>query len=201
MALLASLDRPLDYIVGNGDREVLAWMRGQQNSALPKVAQEAIGWVAKELTTEHENVLAHWPTQIRHEIHRLGSVLFCHATPRSDMENFTRLTPEEQLTPIFENCGAQIVVCGHTHMQFDRKIGNVRIVNAGSVGMPFGEPGAYWLLLDPNGVQLQRTTYDLKRAAERIRKTAYPQANDFAERHILHPPTEEQMLLAFNGLK
>ena len=45
--------------------------------------------------------------------------------------------------------GAPLVVCGHTHMQFDRKVGATRVVNAGSVGMPFGEPGAYWLLLGP----------------------------------------------------
>ena len=39
------------------------------------------------------------------------------------------------------------VVCGHSHTQFDRAVGGVRIVNAGSVGMPYeDEPGAYWLL-------------------------------------------------------
>jgi hypothetical protein len=53
-------------------------------------------------------------------------------------------------------------------MQFDRKIGATRVVNAGSVGMPFGEPGAYWLLLGPD-VQLRHTDYDLTEAAQRIR--------------------------------
>jgi len=33
---------------------------------------------------------------------------------------------------------ADVVVCGHTHMQLDRRVGGVRVVNAGSVGMPFG---------------------------------------------------------------
>ena len=37
-------------------------------------------------------------------------------------------------------------------MQFDRTIGRMRVLNAGSVGMPFGEPGAYWVVLGP-GVQ------------------------------------------------
>ena len=78
-------------------------------------------------------------------------------------------------------------------MQFDRTIGNVRVVNAGSVGMPFGEPGADWLLLGPD-VQLRHTPYDLTQAAERIRATKYPQAEDFAARNVLQPPTEMAML-------
>jgi hypothetical protein len=81
-------------------------------------------------------------------------------------------------------------------MQFDRMIGTTRVVNAGSVGMPFGEPGAYWLLLETD-VQLRRTGYDLDRAADRIRSTTYSQAEDFASRSILHPPSEEETLAAF----
>jgi predicted phosphodiesterase len=64
----------------------------------------------------------------------LGEVLFCHATPRDENESFTRLTPESGLLPIFEGLNASVVVCGHTHMQFDRMIGSTRVVNAGSVG-------------------------------------------------------------------
>lgn len=89
-----------------------------------------------------------------------------------------------------------MVVCGHTHMQFDRTIGKVRVLNAGSVGMPFGEPGANWLLLGPN-VELRHTSYDLAEAAERIRATEYPQAQDFAARSVLRPPSERETLEAF----
>ncbi len=81
-------------------------------------------------------------------------------------------------------------------MQFDRTVGNLRVVNAGSVGMPFGEPGADWLLLGP-GVQLRHTRYDLAHAADRVRETEYPQAEDFAAHNILQPPSEAQMLEAF----
>ena len=93
-----------------------------------------------------------------------------------------------------------MVVCGHTHMQFDRTIGRIRVVNAGSVGMPFGESGADWLLLGP-AVQLQHTSYDFTRAAERIRDTNYPQAQDFAERYVLQPPSEGEMLEVFTRVE
>jgi diadenosine tetraphosphatase ApaH/serine/threonine PP2A family protein phosphatase len=111
------------------------------------------------------------------------------------MEIFTRQTPAEALVPIFAATKAAIVVCGHTHMQFERIVGATRVVNAGSVGMPFQSPGAYWLTIGPE-VQLRRTTYDLDAAAALIRATAYPAAEEFAERQVLHPPGEEETLAA-----
>ena len=81
-------------------------------------------------------------------------------------------------------------------MQFDRMVGQSRVVNAGSVGMPFGEPGADWLLLGPT-IELRHTNYDLAHAAEPIRKTEYPQAEEFIARNLLHPPPEEEMLKLF----
>ncbi len=123
-------------------------------------------------------------------------MLFCHATPRSDNEIFTRLTPEPRLVPIFGRLNVVVAVCGHTHMQFDRLVGQTRVVNAGSVGMPFGDPGAYWLLIGPD-VQLRRTQYDLAAAAARIRRTSYPQAEEFAARNIIQPPSEAGILETF----
>jgi hypothetical protein len=66
-------------------------------------------------------------------------------------------------------------------------------VNAGSVGMPFEQPGAYWLLLD-GGVHLRHTVYDLEAAAADVRRTTFPNAEEFASVYILQPP---DMLQAF----
>jgi diadenosine tetraphosphatase ApaH/serine/threonine PP2A family protein phosphatase len=155
-----------------------------------------VRWTAQQLEPEHERLLAGWPRTLRVQIGGLRDVLFCHATPRNDTEIFTRLTSEDRLLPVFEGLNVLVAVCGHTHMQFDRTIGKIRVVNAGSVGMPFGEPGAYWLLLGPD-VQLRHTPYDLERAAERIRDTKYPQAQEFAARNVLQPPSEKEILEAF----
>ena len=141
--------------------------------------------------------LVGWPKTVQLDIDGLGQVLFCHSTPRSETEVFTQLTAEERLLPLFEPLQVAVVVCGHTHMQFDRMIGRTRVVNAGSVGMPFGEPGAYWLLLGPD-VQLRHTPYDLANAAESIRVSSYPHAQDFAAHNVLQPPSEKQMLEAFS---
>jgi putative phosphoesterase len=197
LTCLLDLDVPVQFIQGNGDREVLAQIRGTGIGAVPEQFREVMRWVAQQLSPEYEQLLASWPKTVRVEIRGLGEVLFCHATPRNDAEVFTRLTPEDRLLPVFEGLNVPVVICGHTHMQFDRTIGQVRVVNAGSVGMPFGEPGAYWLLLGPN-VELRHTPYDLTTAAERIRDTNYPQAQEFAAHNILKPPTEGEILKVFS---
>jgi putative phosphoesterase len=193
---LLDLDIPVQFIQGNGDREVLAQMAGADTGAAPEQFREVVRWTAHQLHPEHERLLAIWPKTLRVEIRGLGEVLFCHATPRNDTEIFTRLTPEDRLLPVFEGVNVPVVVCGHTHIQFDRMIGRIRVVNAGSVGMPFEEPGAYWLLLGPN-VQLRHTAYDLTNAAERIRATNYPHAQDFAAHNVLQPPSLRETLEAF----
>jgi putative phosphoesterase len=196
IAALLDLDLPVQFIRGNGDRVVLERRAGIESREVPEPFREVIRWNAEQLRPEDEELLTSWPETLRLQIPGLGEVLFCHATPRNDTEVFTRLTAEERLLPIFDALNVSLVVCGHTHMQFDRTIGRTRVVNAGSVGMPFAEPGAYWLLLGP-GIQLRHTPYDLANAAERIRATKYPQADDFAARNVLQPPSETQTLEAF----
>jgi diadenosine tetraphosphatase ApaH/serine/threonine PP2A family protein phosphatase len=196
LELLRDLDPPADFIYGNGEVAVLEQMAGKEPSAVPQAFRPVIRWTAQQLNPEHQQWLSSWPKTLTLEIAGLGSVLFCHATPQNENDIFTRLTPEARLLPLFEPLDGALVVCGHTHMQFDRSIGHTRIVNAGSVGMPFGKPGVHWLLLGPD-IQFRHTTYDLAHAAERIRSTNYPQAQHFAERYILNPPTENEMLELF----
>jgi predicted phosphodiesterase len=197
LACLRGLDVPVQFIRGNGEAAVLAEMAGADVGPLPEQAREAVRWTARQLGPEDEQQLAGWPKTRCALVPGLGEVLFCHATPRSDTEIFTRATAEDRLLPALAGVGAAVVVCGHTHMQFDRTVGRIRVVNAGSVGMPFGEPGAYWLLLGPD-VRLRHTPYDLGAAAQRIRATSYPQAEEFAARDVLQPRSEADMLAAFS---
>jgi len=204
---LLDLDLPTHFIYGNGELAILAQMAGARTGSVtywgttsgarpPESIVEIYRWTAAQLQPEFEAVLARWPKTLQLGIDGLGQVLYCHSTPRSEREVFTRFTAEDRLLPIFEGLNARVVVCGHTHMQFDRMIGRTRVVNAGSVGMPFGEPGAYWLLLGTD-VQLRHTPHDLAKAAERIRATSYPEAQDFAAHNVLQPPSEKQMLETF----
>jgi predicted phosphodiesterase len=195
LALLFGLEIPTQFILGNGEVAVLAERAGQR-SGVPEQFRDVVRWSGKQLSSEDAQLLANWSKTARSTVSGIGEVLFCHATPQNENDIFTRLTPAKQIAPAFAGLDVALVVCGHSHMQFDRTIGGLRVVNAGSVGMPFGKPGADWLLLGPD-LQLRHTDYDLNKASKRVRATSYPQANDFAANNILQPPSEEKMLRAF----
>jgi predicted phosphodiesterase len=200
LARLLALDVPAQFIHGNGDREVLAQLGGAESAAIPERFRDVMRWNARQLPPDLDGVIAAWPATIRADIDGVGAVLFCHATPRNDTEIFTRLTSDDRLRPIFAALDVSLVVCGHTHMQFDRTIGPVRVVNAGSVGMPFGKTGADWLLLGPD-VRLMHTDYDLEAAAQRVRSTSYPQAEEFVTQYILDSPSVQTMLDAYSRVE
>lgn len=206
MARLLALDIPTTFIYGNGDLAILAQLRAatpsevtywgtSSGAPLPEPFGELFRWTAQQVR-EYQDVLASWPLTTTLDIDGLGKVLFCHATPRNEVEIFTRLTPEERLAPVFAGVDASIVVCGHTHMQFDRMVGRLRVVNAGSVGMPFGTTGADWLLLG-SGIELRKTQYDLNATAEQFRRTGYPMVEEMAVRYILNPPSEQELFAAW----
>ncbi len=197
LELLRSLDIPTDFIIGNGDRETAAAARGEVSVGIPEFVREAMRWNAAELQPRDLEAIDTWPLTKQLTVDGIGDVLFCHATPRNDTEIFLKTTPDDKLRPIFDSLGVQLVVCGHTHMQFDRIVGRTRIINAGSVGMPFQPAGAYWALLGP-GISLRRTSYDLDQAAARVRATAYPQAEQCAA-GILTPPGEQATLEQFKN--
>ncbi|HEY3018294.1 MAG TPA: metallophosphoesterase family protein [Gaiellaceae bacterium] len=145
------------FIRGNADR-VLAEPRTAQREGGPPA--EVIAWTRSRLSREQLEFLGGLPQTAAMDVDGLGPVLFCHATPRSDEEVLTRISPDERWLDALAGVDAPVVVCGHTHVQFDRRLGEFRLVNAGSVGMPYErEPGAYWALLGPE-VELRRTQYE-----------------------------------------
>lgn len=190
---LQQIDQPVQYIKGNCEAEVIANMKGLPNSPLPDTVLKNIAWTADQLSPTHLELMDSWPEQLSLNIPGVGEVLFCHATPRSLTEVFTLLSPESKLNELFGSLQEDIIICGHTHMQFQLIVNGKRVINAGSVGMPFAPPGAYWLSLG-RGVRHQHTPYDFNEAAKIISATSYPEAKQFAESNILNPPSEKRML-------
>jgi predicted phosphodiesterase len=179
------------FVRGNADRGLVDEFDGKALSEMPG---PFAGWCAKQISREQRDFLASFEeTVVIGDVDGAGKTLFCHATPRSDVLIMTAETPLERMRALLAGTGsdARVVVCGHTHMQFDRTIDGVRVVNAGSVGMPYGEPGAYWTMLGP-AIMQRRTDYDRVAAADRIRALDWPEAEIFATENVLATPSVKE---------
>jgi predicted phosphodiesterase len=167
------------FLRGNADRGVVDVKRGERPEGLPDDVVGALAWTAEQLSDDQVDFLAGLPQTITLDVDGLGRVCFCHATPRDDNEIFTERTPDDAVAELLAGTTEATIVCGHTHMQFDRRIGHWRVVNAGSVGVPWDdgrEPR--WAMLGPDA-WLRRSELDQERAAEAIRATGWPGAEEF----------------------
>ncbi|WP_232225538.1 metallophosphoesterase family protein [Oceanobacillus manasiensis] len=155
MDLLMNYEDEFIFIRGNADREV-AYRHGKEQG-LDDFVADLNHWCADQLTEEQMNFLKNLPEKKVLNIDGLGEVLFIHGSPRSDEEAIKINTPDEEIRPMIENVPQDIIVCGHTHIQFDRTIDCKRIINAGSIGLQSRADGACWALLGPK-VELKVTT-------------------------------------------
>jgi predicted phosphodiesterase len=178
-------------IRGNGERELIeARLRLDAGSARidpDDVWSSRTHWAAGELDQARLDWMGALPPLSSVEIDGLGDVLFCHASPRSDEDIITPLSPESRIAPMLSGAGQRTIVLGHTHVQFDLRAAGARLVNAGSVGMPYADSAAaYWALLGPD-VELRRTAYDVGAFSARVRASGIPDAGEFAD-GLARPP-------------
>lgn len=172
LAVLHRLDRitvPVRWVRGNGEREVA----GAVNAADPDprdVPAVIAALTAVEIGAERALALGDMPLTIS-----IDGVLFCHASPRSDEEMLTRLTPETGWVQALGSPSAGLVVGGHTHQQDDRVVGETRFINAGSVGMPYeGDGAARWLWIEDGIPHLSKTVYDANIVGRRALAAGWP---------------------------
>jgi len=165
------------YVHGNCEREMLAGTDGP-----------ITGWPSTLLTDDDREFLDAFEFTVA-----IDEVLYCHATPHDDELFVTVLTPDDVARETIGAADQSTVVIGHTHSQFDRQLGDLRLVNAGSVGMPYEDaPGAYWALVHDGVPELRRTQYDLDAAADRIRPTGWPIAERWVEENLLAVPSARE---------
>ncbi len=164
--------RTLDATVirGNCEREPVEWDRSQLDD-------EQLAWAQTlPLTAE------------------LDGVLYCHATPTDDMPITTAVTDDAIVAQSFAGTTGTVVI-GHTHHQFDRRVGDLRVVNAGSVGMAYeGDVAAFWVLLVDGEPTFRRTAFDLERAVREMRASGWPKAEEFVTDNLLKAVTREEAI-------
>ncbi len=181
LALVRDLELPAQFVRGNADRIVGIETEGRGP------------WMAEHHAAEDMAFLAGFEQTVTVGVDGLGVVCFSHGSPRSDEECVTVRTPEARVCEFSEGIGADCFVTAHTHMQFDRRVAGLRLVNPGSVGLPYeARPGAYWALLGPD-VELRRTEYDIDAAIALMRATDDPRVEDIVEL-MLTPPSQDEII-------
>ncbi|MGI8708529.1 MAG: metallophosphoesterase family protein [Actinomycetota bacterium] len=195
--ILRQLDNAM-FIRGNADREVAR--RLGIDDGLDNITADINLWAADELTNEQRKWLAQLDTTFVAEIDEIGDVLFCHGSPRSDEEPITPVSPPNRLHAAFSTVRERTITCGHTHIQFERDLGNHHVVNAGSVGIPYqGKPGAYWALLGPR-IELRRSDYDMEATAAAMRRSDCPHVEEVFIETVLHPPATDEAARHFEAI-
>jgi predicted phosphodiesterase len=193
--VLAGYEGRTRFVRGNADRLMVEIFDGGRGAG-----EAPDSWPASMLSRADRDFLSSFEPAVEVVVDGLGVVVCCHAGLDSDESPIiTPATPDEVIAEALALAKGSLVVAGHTHMQFDRRVDRRRMVNAGSVGMPYAdEPGAYWALLGPE-VDLRRTAYDFAAAAEAVRSTSFPEREEAAA-SIVRPPTSEEAITVFERM-
>jgi len=196
---LAGLGERAVWVGGNCERELVSAWDGTPDPGLPEVARVPTEYCAAQLGRAHRDLMDGLPLSATLEVTGLGPVRFCHATAVSDTAIVLVDSPVDSYRTGFAGVTEPTVVLGHTHMPFDRLADRRRFVNPGSVGMPYGTPGAHWALLGPE-IVLRHTGYDLHAAAETMRTAAagYPGLDEFIAENVLTVPSDAEALAVFS---
>lgn len=198
LQLLRSLELPTHWIRGNGERALGpdaadAVMDGES-------ADAALKFTSSRLSEEDRGSLVALPQTTKLHVDGLGETLFCHASPRNDLDIVTPDTPDSRFRVLLEGVREPVVVAGHTHMQLDRTIDGVRWINPGSIGMPYeGEVAAFWAILGPD-VELRRTPFDTERSAGALLASGWPEAQAFVNENVRAAVSREEVITLFEQI-
>jgi putative phosphoesterase len=130
----------------------------------------------------------------------LDGVTYCHATPTANTPITTAITPDRDFLELFGTSGTFVI--GHTHHQFDRRIGDLLVVNAGSVGMAYeSDVAAYWTLVEDGEPLFMRTPFDIELAIAGIRATDWAQGEEFVAENLQVAVSRDEAIAHFEGMR
>ena len=170
-----------DYLYGPYPRETVAMIRALNAIVLRGNCEDlAEEWERGELAPGDLEWLQALPLAAI-----VDDVLYCHAAPNDNTPITTANTPDEAVLATFGETRGTVVI-GHTHHQFDRAVDELRLINAGSVGMAYeSDVAAYWTIVDDGEPIFRRTRFDVERAVAETRKSGWPYAPEFVEENLL----------------
>ncbi|MCF8012322.1 MAG: metallophosphatase family protein [Clostridiales bacterium] len=152
-----------------------------KNDKEQELGIKSIQWTTENTSKENKEFLRSLPGCIKKEISSF-KIMFVHGSPRSLNEYLYEDTPYSEILKIMDEAGINVLVCGHTHLPYHRKIetaaGIYHIINAGSTGKPkHGDPQAVYALIEAGKnikVDFIKVPYDHESAAKAVEKAGLP---------------------------
>lgn len=172
------------YIRGNTDRYLAEGLYpgGPGSQSWQSQVLASFPWTAEQLGEEGLLTLEGLPPQQYFRVNETLTLLAVHGSPRSDEESIRPDTPEPELASILGDQVYDLLLCAHTHLPLDRVVGGRRVVNVGSVGLPFdGDPRASYALihLESQGsyqIELRRAPYNVDAVVSQFLVRRHPTA-------------------------
>lgn len=168
-------------LVGNYDDGV-GFDRDECGCAYRDPEEQRLGdlslrWTQKAVTPERKEFLRSLPFDIRFEADGKRFRLV-HGSPRRINEYLFEDRPLSSFQRLAASSECDVLVFGHTHKPYTKRVDDVLFINAGSVGKPKdGDPRACYVLLDTAAnvsVRFHRVTYDVPGMAAAIRESDLP---------------------------
>jgi predicted phosphodiesterase len=142
-----------DKALATLDPDELAARSEHEKERISRLAtvQEELG----ELILER---LKRLPTHVRIPLEDGGELLLVHGAPADPAEALTHDMSDEEIGALIGDDPADVIVCGMSHVPFDRMIGDVRVINVGSVGEAPGARVAHatWIESRPAGLLVEQ---------------------------------------------
>jgi predicted phosphodiesterase len=186
-----------DFVYGPYPAEALRQVRALDAYVLRGNCEREPGSLERESCTDEE---LDWAATLPLAV-SVDGVLYCHATLTDDMPITTIATPDAVVAEHFSGISGTVVI-GHTHHQFDRRVGDLRVVNAGAVGMPYeNDVAAFWTLVEDGEPRPMRTSFDLERAVRAVRASRWEQAGSFVAENLLTAVDRQQAVAELEALR
>ncbi|MFN8472751.1 MAG: metallophosphoesterase family protein [Anaerolineae bacterium] len=145
---------------------------------LEALGDQSLAWTKEHVPAENKAYLRTLLPSIRRTIEG-HEFLFVHGSPRKLNEYVYEDRPIETLERIAASAKADVLVFGHTHLPYQKKVGSVLFVNTGTVGKPKDrDTRAGYVIFDilPQQVSVEflRLPYDVEAAARAVETSGLP---------------------------
>jgi putative phosphoesterase len=172
------------YVCGNTDRYLVQNLYPENTTGQDWQTKllASFPWTASKLGEADMQFLARLPAQFRLPLDENHTIMAVHGSPASDEDNLLADTPEAEIVGLFGDAAYDLLLCAHTHIPLDRTIAGRRVLNPGSVGIPFdGDPQASYALVHPQPaggyhIEIRRINYDIEKVVGRLVEADHPAA-------------------------